>query len=153
MSAASLVKVYNLTDVSTPSLVQQGLVSQHIVIGDRMCSPGEYVEQVDSHVLRQQLRHLVSVGAISIGALPPPYQQARTDKNALSGRYATARTSHLDIAETKVVSATAAVKLVPVEEVAPVTDAMLEELTAPEPKVEPKAEAKADEAKASKRGK
>ena len=95
-------KIYNLTDVSTPTLVQYGLVSQHIVIGDRVVAPGEFVEQPYSASLMVTLEHLLTVGAVSVDSLPPPYHRARAQAEAASGAKPSNAPAHLDVQETKV---------------------------------------------------
>lgn len=101
MSApANMVKVYNLTDVATPNLDKQKMVNQHIVVGTRMSAPGEFVEVDDSPKLRTDCEFLVSIGALSIGATPPPYTAARLAQKANNTSPALVR--HLDVAETKV---------------------------------------------------
>ncbi len=97
---AKMVKVYNLTDVATPNLDKQKMVGQHIVVGTRMSAPGEFVEVEDSPKLRTDCEFLVSVGALSIGATPPPYTAARLALKANNTSPALVR--HLDVAETKV---------------------------------------------------
>ena len=99
---SKLVKVYNLTDVSTPTLVQQKLLNSHIAVGTRMCNPGEFVEQEDTPTLRSDCRFLVSVGALSIDALPPTYVAARTAAAAKTGGPLPVHIQHLDVQETKV---------------------------------------------------
>lgn len=130
MSAApTTVKVYNLTDIPTPNLEQRMMVRQHIAIAGRMCEPGAFVEVVDSPLLRVDCKHLVSVGALSIGSLPPPYMQARNAKESSGGNAPSARVQHLEVKETKVadVGSPAAVE---VEETASTTP-----VAADEPKV------------------
>ncbi len=104
----AMVKVFNLTDVETPTLVQFGLVSQHIVIGERMCEPGQYVEVVDSAHLRATVKHLVQVSALAIDRLPPPYVQARQLKENASSKLSNVP-AHLNVQETKVVDTAAQV--------------------------------------------
>jgi len=102
MSAESkVVKVYNLTDVPTPVLEKHRTLDQHIAVGNRMCAPGEYIEQEDTPTLRENCRHLVSIGALSIGLVPPPYTLARTAK-AGSNIPSPAHVQHLEVKETKV---------------------------------------------------
>lgn len=130
-SEPKTVKVFNLTDVSTPNLEQRKFVNQHIAIGGRMCEPGQYIEQTDSPQLREDCKHLVSIGALSIDTLPPPYRMARAAKDNADGLVSPAHIQHLDIKETKVVDvqpappaaieaeATPAIEPPPVEEPRP----------------------------------
>lgn len=94
------MKVYNLTDVSTPHLEQRKLVNQHIAIGDRLANPGEFVEVADTPELRASLEYLLQVGAVSIDGMPPPYVQARSAKTESGPGRAPAR--HVDVRETAV---------------------------------------------------
>lgn len=101
-SEPKTVKVFNLTDISTPNLVQRKMLDHHIAIAGRMCEPGEFVEVEDSLSLREDCKHLVAIGALSIGALPPPYMQARNAKTSSGGNLSPARVGHLEVKETKV---------------------------------------------------
>lgn len=73
------MKVFNLTDVSTPALVAQGLVGQQIVVGAQLLPPGGFAEVEDTHHRRQQLASMVALGALSIDKLPPAYIRAKSD--------------------------------------------------------------------------
>lgn len=119
MSAESkVVKVYNLTDVHTSVLEKYRMLDQHIAIGTRMCAPGQYVEQEDSPTLRENCRHLVSIGALSIGMVPPPYTVARTSK--MDGAVPSpVHVQHLDVKETKVADDAPVPASVPEVEAAP----------------------------------
>jgi len=102
MSTESKVaKIYNLTDVTTPVLEKHRMLDAHIAIGTRMCAPGEYVEQEDTPTLRENCRHLVAIGALSIDQVPPPYTLARTAK-AGGNVPSPAHVQHLNVKETKV---------------------------------------------------
>lgn len=95
------VKVFNLTDIVTDNLTRRGHTEQHIVIGDRMCAPGEYVEVADTPSLRATTKHLVQIGALSLDSLPPPYTAARQMKeNTASKR--TSSPAHLNVQETAI---------------------------------------------------
>jgi|SRR6478609_2955163 len=95
------VKVYNLTDVETPTLAKHHMLNAHVAVGTRMCNPGEFVELEDTPVLRSDVKFLVSIGALALGSLPPPYAQARTAKLA-EGGVLSVHIQHLDVPETKV---------------------------------------------------
>jgi hypothetical protein len=119
MSAEStVVKIYNLTDVHTPVLEKYRMLDQHIAVGTRMCEPGQYIEQEDSPTLRENCRHLVSIGALSIGMVPPPYTVARTSK-ASGGVPSPVHVQHLNVQETKVADSTPAPAPAVEAEVAP----------------------------------
>lgn len=125
--AQVMSKVYNLTDVSTPTLVQYGLVEQSIAVGGRMIAPGEYAEcQNNGGHLMLILEHLLTVGAVSVDKVPPPYVKARAQKDAEAGGKPSNAPAHLAMSETKI---TDAGPQVPVLEVPPVkpSDAAPEE--------------------------
>lgn len=86
--------VYNLTDVETPKLVQHGLSNQSIVVGTKMIHPGEKEDVLDLHmdVLSASVEHLVAVGAIAVGELPPEYKLAKDRKPAAKAAATTATT-------------------------------------------------------------
>lgn len=105
MEASSVKsKIYNLTDVSTPTLVQYGLVEQHIAVGSRMIAPGEYAECDNTNgQLMPILEHLITVGAVSMDIVPPPYIRARQQLDAAAGGKLSNAPAHLTLPETKVV--------------------------------------------------
>lgn len=96
------MRVFNLTDVSTPALEQYGLVGQHIAVSGRMVNPGEYADVEDTPTSRDNLSHLLRVGAVAIDKLPPPYVQAVQQAAASSGRLAARVGQHVELKETKV---------------------------------------------------
>jgi hypothetical protein len=99
----SQVRVYNLTDVSTPTLEKHHLLKAHIAIGTRMCNPGEFVEQEDTPSLRSDINFLVSIGALAVDQLPPPYVLARTSTIAAQNvGPLPVHIGHLNVQETKV---------------------------------------------------
>ena len=100
------MKVYNLTDVSTPVLEQRGLVNQHVAVAGRMVSPGEYVEVEDTAHARANVLQLVQVGALAIDKLPPPYVLARQQMAASSGKLAAHISQRVEIGETRVAGET-----------------------------------------------
>lgn len=101
---AVMSKIYNLTDVSTPTLVQYGLVAQHIAVGSRMIAPGEYAECDNTNgQLMPILEHLITVGAVSVDIVPPPYIRARQQLDAAAGGKPSNAPAHLTLPETKVV--------------------------------------------------
>jgi len=97
------MRVFNLTDVSTPTLVRYGLLNQQIVVHRRSVSPGEYVEVEDTVDMRTRLEHVLTLGAVSIDQLPPAYAQARQQQQATQhSTFAGIPVRHVDLQETKV---------------------------------------------------
>lgn len=97
------MRVYNLTDVPTPTLERHGLVNQSIVVHRRIAAPGEYVEVETSDSMRVRLSHLLTVGAVSIDQLPPAYLKARQLAVPSSGHLGAIPVRHLEMQETPVV--------------------------------------------------
>lgn len=95
------MRVYNLTDVSTPVLEQRGLVGQHIAALGRLVNPGEFIDIEDSPRSRADLQYLLQVGAVSIDALPPPYVMARQQAAASAGKLAANIGQRVELKETK----------------------------------------------------
>lgn len=100
------MKVYNLTDISTPVLEQRGLLNQHIAVAGRMVNPGEYVDVEDTPTARANLTILLQFGAVAIDKLPPPYTLARQQEAASSGRLAAHIGQRVELNETKVAGET-----------------------------------------------
>jgi hypothetical protein len=69
------MKVFNLTDVETPRLKQHGMVNHTFGVGTLLLGPGDSGELPDAqgHARRPEVQKLVSVGALSVGELPPAY--------------------------------------------------------------------------------
>jgi|ERR1700722_2984848 len=67
------MKVFNLTDVSTPKLQQFSLVNHTFVVASALLAPGasEEIEPKKLVLIRNGLQHLVSVGALAVGDQPP----------------------------------------------------------------------------------
>ena len=96
------MRVFNLTDVSTPTLEQRNLVNQHFAVGRRMVVPGEYVEVEDTPMIRASLLFLLQVGAASIDRPSPTYIQTRQRLSAQTGKLGSVvPVRHLDLQETK----------------------------------------------------
>lgn len=95
------MRVFNLTDVSTPVLEQRGLLAQGIATSGRIVNPGEYVDVEDTPKSRSDLAYLLQVGAVSIDMLPPPYVVARQQAQASAGRLAARVGQHVNVEETK----------------------------------------------------
>ena len=74
------MRVHNLTDIPTEVLNKYGHIDQQIVVGTELCAPGGSVEVGDTIHLRSQMEHLVSLGALAVGALPPSYASAKAKK-------------------------------------------------------------------------
>lgn len=70
--------VYNLTDVPTKVLEAQHLVGQSIVVGKELISPGESKEVEDTPHMRTTLEHFLTMGAVAIDTMPPPYVLAKS---------------------------------------------------------------------------
>lgn len=70
------MKVYNLTDVATPALIQRGLVNVKIKVGSEVIDPGQSAEVQDSQEVRSKLSQYEGIGALSRAApsrvSPPP---------------------------------------------------------------------------------
>jgi hypothetical protein len=101
------MKVYNLTDVETPALIQRGLVNQHIVVGKRMVNPGEFVEVADTLHTRGKLMYLLTVGAVSIDQVPPNYVRSKQSAVPSTGVHGSIPVHHMEIKETAIVDAPA----------------------------------------------
>jgi hypothetical protein len=69
------MKVFNLTDVTTPALKQRALEAQHIEVQGAMLEPGGSVE-VDDAALAP-LQHLVDLGVLVFGTPPSSYLDAK----------------------------------------------------------------------------
>lgn len=59
------MKIYNLTDVQTPALIQRGLVNVKIKVGPEVISPGSWAEVPDSQEVRSKLSQYEGLGALS----------------------------------------------------------------------------------------
>ncbi len=78
------MKLFNLTDVPTPTLKQYSLVNSHIVVGRELLAPGASADLTDDAVTRAGLSHYVTVGAIAVDTLPPSYVVAKEKEKAAS---------------------------------------------------------------------
>ena len=67
------MKVFNLTDVSTPKLVQHSYVNHTFGVGPFVVGPGEEQEVTEVQIqhVRKGLQDLVAVGALALGDQPP----------------------------------------------------------------------------------
>ena len=74
------VRLFNLTDVSTPSLEKKGWVN--IVVGGQGFSvqPGESVEVLMRPELRQTIQGYVAAGLLAVDSLPPAYRVQKDRK-------------------------------------------------------------------------
>lgn len=102
------MRVFNLTDVSTPTLVRHGLVNQQIVAHRRLVLPGEYVEVEDNSSMRARLAHLLTLGAVSVDQLPPAYLLAKQKAVPAAGAFNSVPVRHMSLPETKVVGTVSA---------------------------------------------
>jgi hypothetical protein len=71
------LRVFNLTDVATPELEQNGLVCKPLVVYDTLVNPGTEAEVEETAMSFRDAQYYVSVGAMAIGALPSAYVMAR----------------------------------------------------------------------------
>ena len=73
------MKVFNLTDVSTPLLIQRGFINHTFAVGPALLEPGECVDVAPEHIqhIRAGLQRLVEAGAIAMGQAPPGYVMAK----------------------------------------------------------------------------
>jgi hypothetical protein len=97
------MRVYNLTDVSTPVLERYSLLNQQIVAHRRVIEPGQFVEVEDTPTMRARLSHVLTVGAVSIDQLPPAYLRAKQLLAPQSGTFGSLPVRHIDVQETQVV--------------------------------------------------
>jgi hypothetical protein len=69
------MKVFNLTDVETPALVQRGLMRQTFAVGGTLVTPGDGIEvPLEARaVVAHGIEHLVEVGALAIDEPPATY--------------------------------------------------------------------------------
>lgn len=75
------MKVYNLTDVPTPTLESYGMLNQSIAVGTELLLPGAVVEVADADApgVRASLEQFLSIGAVCIDTVPDAYRAARPD--------------------------------------------------------------------------
>lgn len=74
----NLVKVYNLTDVSTPQLEQRGLVNKTLAVYDKLIEPGEEAEiDADNLIAMRDANHYAEFKALAIKEVPHEYVLAR----------------------------------------------------------------------------
>jgi hypothetical protein len=80
------MKIFNISDASTPSLVKHGLVNQTFSIGGQLVKPGMYITMDDSKkkVVAAQLKHLLEFGAIALEKPPASYKPVPATKAAVS---------------------------------------------------------------------
>lgn len=70
------MKIFNISDVVTPSLTKHGLFDQTFSIGGQMVKPGSSitVDDAKKKVVGAQVRHLMKFGAIAVGKVPDTYK-------------------------------------------------------------------------------
>ncbi len=76
------MKVFNLTDVETPQLVQRGFVSHSIAVGDVLLAPGDATTVPDEKAerVRAELATLLSYGVVAFDDQPEAYLTARNQQ-------------------------------------------------------------------------
>jgi hypothetical protein len=67
------MKVFNVTDMPSRSLEQQGLVNVSVKVGTVVIPPGGSAVLRGSHKERSELMPLVRRGAVVVDELPPAY--------------------------------------------------------------------------------
>lgn len=87
------MKIYNLTDVSTPVLKQRHLEDQTFSVEGNDLAPGASIEvpEADREHVKAQLAFLFSCGALVVDKLPESYTAGK--HKALEDKYATIRDS------------------------------------------------------------
>jgi hypothetical protein len=76
------MKVFNLTDVPTPTLMQYGMENHTISVAKQALAPGASIE-VDAKeeaVERAHLEHFLAIGAVAIDELPESYKTGAKKK-------------------------------------------------------------------------
>jgi hypothetical protein len=73
------MKVFNLTDVPTPTLESYSMLNQTIAVGAQLALPGEFVEIAadDESAVRTSLEHFLSIGAVAFDTVPDAYKEVR----------------------------------------------------------------------------
>ena len=71
------MKLFNITDVSTPQLEQRGLVNMTLALRGALVAPGEMVEVPGDELTVRDAQSYVSIGAMAINDLPPGYILAK----------------------------------------------------------------------------
>jgi hypothetical protein len=76
------VKLFNLTDVSTKSLVQNKLVGHTFAVGAALIAPGDSADVPEDLRARllPEIQKLITLGAIAMNTLPPAYVAAKAGK-------------------------------------------------------------------------
>lgn len=86
------MKVFNLTDIETPTLKAKGWLGIQIVVGNANIGPGEEADVGDTAFIRRDLLSFTPHGALSVGVRPPAYLLAQADR-ASRARLAAAETA------------------------------------------------------------
>jgi hypothetical protein len=81
------MKVYNLTDVSTPVLKQRHLEDQTFSVGGHDVAPGASVDVLDEERghITAQLAFLIGCGALSVDKIPDSYTSGK--QKVLENKY------------------------------------------------------------------
>jgi hypothetical protein len=77
------MKIYNVTDVETPKLLQHKLVNQTLSIGGAPVAPGGSVNLKGSIEDHAQIHHALLVGAVVVDDLPNGYTKAKAAKKVV----------------------------------------------------------------------
>lgn len=75
--AVKTIKIFNLTDVPTPTLEQHHSVGITFAAGRALVGPGESTETAADEMTIAHLAHYVTIGAASVDVLPPSYVVAK----------------------------------------------------------------------------
>jgi hypothetical protein len=76
------MKVFNLTDVETPQLLQRSFINQTLVVGRTAIKPGESADFNDEPHLVAQIEGYIELGAMARDELPAEYAVAKARQPA-----------------------------------------------------------------------
>jgi hypothetical protein len=93
MSDTPTIKVFSLTDVSTPALKAAGMENAVVAVHNRLLNPGEMIEVPDDPHVRHCLQGYVHHGAAAVDQLPPGYVIAKAKLEAEKSAVAASRTA------------------------------------------------------------
>lgn len=74
------MKVFNLTDIETPTLKKLGWVGVPIAVGSSLIEPGGEAEVGDTDMVRRDIGCFTTPGALAVGARPPAYLVAQATR-------------------------------------------------------------------------
>lgn len=75
------MKVFNLTDIETPTLKKLGMVGMWIAAGTALIPPGGEQEVGDTEMLRRDILCFTSSGALAVQVRPASYMVARAERD------------------------------------------------------------------------